>query len=74
MCKIKRYRILQTKRFLFERNDSYQRRKQIQGINQNMLYDVVDSLSSFTRHLHSESFREIAESMDGKIKSAVHSL
>ncbi|KAF3603231.1 hypothetical protein F2Q69_00038005 [Brassica cretica] len=34
----------------------------------------LDTTTSFTRHLHSESFREIAESMDGKIKSAVHSL
>ncbi|KAF2541832.1 hypothetical protein F2Q68_00032373, partial [Brassica cretica] len=34
----------------------------------------LDTTTSFTRHLHSESFREIAESMDGEIESAVHSL
>ncbi|KAJ4874229.1 hypothetical protein Rs2_43930 [Raphanus sativus] len=34
----------------------------------------LDTTTSFTRHLHSESFREIAESMDDEIESAVHSL
>ncbi|KAG2271565.1 hypothetical protein Bca52824_066120 [Brassica carinata] len=34
----------------------------------------LDTTTSFTRRLHSQSFRETAESMDGEIESVVHAL
>ncbi|ESQ48088.1 hypothetical protein EUTSA_v10021410mg [Eutrema salsugineum] len=34
----------------------------------------LDTTTTFTRQLHSQSFRETAESMDGEIVSAVHAL
>lgn len=34
----------------------------------------LDTTTSFTRHLHNQSFRETTDSMDGEIESVVHAL
>ncbi|XP_010465905.1 PREDICTED: uncharacterized protein LOC104746186 [Camelina sativa] len=42
-------------------------------IMSSILY-FLDTTTSFTRHLHSQSFRETADLKDGEIESAVHAL